>query len=186
MYFNFLYLRNKIFPKYKIYAWTQQIIKIFTIEQIQWKLMTKFFCTFKKPYFWPISPIFWAKKVFPKKSGCHSQRQKGFWHHVKIQRILMIQFQENTQTGGKDRQTLFHRVLLATTRSLTSTIAVNWHLKVKNIEYDIGLTKNCCITVSMQKISSIQKLIQQILGSHVLNGLAYFWPHPPKNHWNNL
>ena len=32
---------------------------------MQWKLMTNFFFKFKKPYFWPTSPIFGAKKVFP-------------------------------------------------------------------------------------------------------------------------
>ena len=49
---------------------------------------------------------------------------------------------------------------------LTNKTAVNWHLKVKYIEYNVGLTKGYCITVSMQKISSIHKLIQQILRSH--------------------
>ena len=38
----------------------------------------------------------------------------------------------------------------------------------------------------MQKISSIHKLIQQILGSHELNDYTHFWPGPPKNHWNNF
>ena len=50
------------------------------------------------------------------------------------------------------------------------------HLKVKDIEQDINLTKNYYITISMQKISSIQKFnfkIQQILGSHKLKDLAY-------------
>ena len=61
---------------------------------------------------------------------------KGFWHHAKIQRILMIQLQENTQMlEGKGGQTLFHRILPATTMGLTSKTAVNWHLKVKDIEY---------------------------------------------------
>ena len=73
-------------------------------------------------------------------------------------------------SGGKDGQTLFHRILPATARGLTSKTAVNWHLKVKDVEYNVGLTKNYCIRVSMQKISSIHKLIQQILGSHELNG----------------
>ena len=40
------------------------------IEQVQGKLITKVFFTFKKPYFWPIFgqfPQFWrAKKIFPK------------------------------------------------------------------------------------------------------------------------
>ena len=48
-----------------------------------------------------------------------------------------------------------------------STTAVDpQHLKV---EEDISLTKNYCITISIQKISSIHKFIlkmQQILGSH--------------------
>ena len=60
-------------------------------------------------------------------------------------------------------ETLFHRIHPATARGLTSKTVVNWHLKVKYIEYNVGLTKNYCIVVSMQKISSIHKLIQQIL-----------------------
>ena len=60
--------------------------------------------------------------------------------------------------GWKDGQTLLHRILPATSRGTTSTHAVDWHLKVKNIEYNAGLTKNYCLTVSMQKISSILKL----------------------------
>ena len=75
---------------------------------------------------------------------------------------------------GKDGQTLFYRILPATAMGLTSKTAVNWHLKVKDIEYNVGLTKNYCITVSMQKISSIHKLIQQILGPHKLNDHAQF------------
>ena len=87
-------------------------------------------------------------------------------------------------SGGKDGQTLFHRILPATAMGLTSKTAVNWHLKVKDIEYNVGLTKSYWITVSMQKISSIHKLIQQILGSHEPYGHSQFWPHPPKNYWN--
>ena len=49
---------------------------------------------------------------------------------TKIQRNLIIQFQENTQT--EDGQTLFHRILLATAAGQTSTNAVDWHLKVKH------------------------------------------------------
>ena len=95
---------------------------------------------------------------------------------ITIQRNLMMQFQENTQTisGSKDGQTLFHGILPATTRGLASKTAINWHLKVKNIEYNVGLTNNYCITVSMQKVSSIHKLIQQILGSHELNDYTHF------------
>ena len=76
--------------------------------------------------------------------------------------------------GRKDRQTPFHRILPATARGLTSTTAVDWHLKVKNKKCDVGLIKNYCIAVSMQKISSIHKLIQQILGFHELNDCTHF------------
>ena len=75
---------------------------------------------------------------------------------------------------GKDGQTLFHGILPATARGLASKIAINWHLKVKDIEFNVGLIKNYCITVSMKKISSVHKLIQQILGSHELNDNTHF------------
>ena len=75
---------------------------------------------------------------------------------------------------GKDRQTLFHRFLPATAMGLTSKTTANWHLKVKDKEYNVRLTKSYYITVSMQKISLIHKLIQQTLGSHELNGHAQF------------
>ena len=83
-----------------------------------------------------------------------------------------------------------HRQMTGYTRGLTSTTAVDWHLKVKDIKYNVGLTNNYCITVSMQKkISSIHKLIlkiRQILWSHELNGHSHFWSFPPKNYWNNF
>ena len=75
---------------------------------------------------------------------------------------------------GKDGQTLFHGILPTTARGLASKIAINWHLKVKDIEFNVGLIKNYCITVSMKKISSVHKLIQQILGSHELNDSTHF------------
>ena len=80
--------------------------------------------------------------------------------------------------GSKDGQTLFHGILPATARGVASKTAINWHLKVKDIEYNVGLTKIYCITVSMQKISSIHKLIQQILESHELNDHVHFRPGP--------
>ena len=43
-------------------------------------------------------------------------------------------------SGGKDGQTLFHRILPAIASGLTSKTAVNWHLKVKDIEHNVGLT----------------------------------------------
>ena len=43
-------------------------------------------------------------------------------------------------SGSKDGQILFHGILLATARGLASKTAINWHLKVKNVEYNVGLT----------------------------------------------
>ena len=66
---------------------------------------------------------------------------------------------------------------MATAGGLTSETTVDWHLKVKDIEYNVGLTKKYCITVSMQKMSSIHTLIlkvQQIIESQELNK----WPGP--------
>ena len=60
---------------------------------------------------------------------------------------------------------------------LTSKTALDRHLKVEDTEYDVGLNKNYCITVSKQNLSSIHELnltIQQILGSHKLKGHAHF------------
>ena len=77
-------------------------------------------------------------------------------------------------SGGKDGQTLFHGILPATARGLASKTGIKWYLKIRDIEYTVGLTKNYCITVSMQKICSIHKLIQLILGSRELNDHAHF------------
>ena len=92
----------------------------------------------------------------------------GWWSNSK-------KTDTDKQTAGwNDRQILFHRILRATAWDLTRTTAIDWHLKVKYIEYNIGLTKNYCITVSTQKINSIHTLIlkiQQILKSHdLING----------------
>ena len=87
----------------------------------------------------------------------------------------MIKFQENIQTDvRREGWTLFHRILPTTARGLTSTTAVDWDLKVKNKKCNVGLIKNYCITVTMQKNSSIHKLIQEILGSDELNDHVHF------------
>ena len=41
-------------------------------------------------------------------------------------------------SGGKDGQTLFHRILPAIAGGLT---AVNWHFNVNDIEYNVGLNQ---------------------------------------------
>ena len=127
--------------------------------------MTKFFFKFKKSYFRPISPIFGEKMAVCKNSGSLMHnfiRVSG--NHVKIQGIKWSNSKKTPRqtTGQRDGQTLFHRIFLAIARGLTSTTAVDWHLKVKDIEYNIGLTKNYCITVRMQKISPIHTIILKI------------------------
>ena len=57
--------------------------------------------------------------------------------------------------GGKDQKTLVHRVLTATAGCLASATAVDWHLKVEDIEYDVCLTKHYCITLVLHQASSL-------------------------------
>ena len=65
-------------------------------------------------------------------------------------------------------------------RETRSTTAVDpQHLKVKE---DISLTKNDCITISIQKISSTHKFILKILGFRELTSPGHFRPGPSKNH----
>ena len=82
-----------------------------------------------------------------------------------------------TEERMKKGWTLFHKAIPATNGGPTCKTAVDWHLKVKDIDYDVTLLKSYCITVSMQKISSIHKTIltiQQILGSHEQSDRAHF------------
>ena len=124
---------------------------------------------------------FLEQKVFP-------INQAVIHNFIKVS-TTMTKFRETSSSnskkipwkmsGGKDQQTLSHRTYPATAKWLTSTTKIEWHLKFKYKKCDVSLTKHYCITVSMQKISSIHKLIQQILGSHELNDHAHFWPGPP-------
>ena len=82
-------------------------------------------------------------------------------HTGRIQRNLMIESQENTQIDVR-RQGLTDPISWDPSSyclGLASKTALNWHLIVKDMEYNVDLTKNYCITVTMQKISSIHKLI---------------------------
>ena len=67
----------------------------------------------------------------------------------------MIQFQENNPTESRMEGWTdpIHGTILATARGPTSTTAVDWHLKVKDVECNVSLTKNYCLTASMQKVS---------------------------------
>ena len=61
------------------------------------KINDQIFLKIQKTLFLAHFLIFWGKKSFSTKSSRYAQLLKGFWHHAKIQRNLMIQFQENTQ-----------------------------------------------------------------------------------------
>ena len=54
------------FPKYRICLGTLQIIKFFYYITNSVKINDQIVFKFKKPCFWLISPILWAKRVFPK------------------------------------------------------------------------------------------------------------------------
>ena len=145
--------------------------------------MTNFFFKLKKnPTFGPFpnfSFFFWGggKKCFPKKSGTHKLikfsssitkfREICPSFHPTVCWVVFLELdyypiprkQPNRQVGWKDEQTQFHGTLPATARDSKSTTAVDWHLKVKDIEYDVGLTKNYCPTVSMKKSTEFVDLL---------------------------
>ena len=165
--------RNKVYNKHFHYR-TNSV-----------KIVTNFFKLKKNKLFFAHFPNFWSKNFFPKYrpamhnfSSTMAKFREISWSNSKKTPWQM--------SRGKNSQTLFHRIIPGTARGLTSTTPVDWHLKVKDKKCDVGVTKNYYITVRIQKISSIHKLIHQILGSHELNDHAHFWPGPPKNHWNNF
>ena len=84
---------------------------------------------------------------------------------MKINDQVSLQIQktlDRCQEAKMDRPYFIgsSQLLPATAMGLTSKTAVNWCLKVKGIEYNVGLTKSYGITVSMQKFSLIHKIIQ--------------------------
>ena len=118
--------------------------------------MTKFFFQFKKPIFG--SFLQFLGQTFFKNIRLSCTLYKGFQHPGKIKRNLLIKFQDNTQTDVR-KEGWTKPILLDLssyhTKGLTSTAAVDWLLKVKNKKCNVGLIKSYCITVCMQKISSI-------------------------------
>ena len=63
----------RYFPVWYLCRNTANNINFYYIEQIQWKLMTKVFFKFKKPYFWPLfdplTRFLEQNRFFPKNSG---------------------------------------------------------------------------------------------------------------------
>ena len=95
------------------------------------KVMTKFF--FKLKLFLPISLIFGAKKVFPRNQAVMKNFIRVSSNMAKLREISWSNSKKTPwqMSGGKDSKTIFHRILPANARGLTSTTAVDWHLKVK-------------------------------------------------------
>ena len=67
-------------------------------------------------------------------------------------------------SGG---QTLFHRIFPATTKVLTSKTTVDWHLNVKDAEYNVGWPQSSLTTTTPKYFD--QLLIYVNLYQHVKN-----------------
>ena len=84
--------------------------------------MTKFSNKFKKPCFWPIFPIFGAKKIFLENPALSHTTSYGFlapYQNLEkvndtIQKKCPDRWKDGRMYGRTDRQTLFYRTLLAT------------------------------------------------------------------------
>ena len=65
------------------------------------KIKTKFFNIFKKliygPFSYSLGQKIFSWNIWP----CHAQLHMDFQHHAKIQKKLMIQFQEYAKTEGR-------------------------------------------------------------------------------------
>ena len=103
----------------------------------------------------------------------------------------MIKFKENTQTDGRTEGHT-DSYFIGSLWLLPGVYKYNCsRLTLKSQRYRVQCwsNKNYCITVSMQKISSIHTLtfkIQQSLVSCKLSGQTYFWPHLLKNQWHDF
>ena len=98
--------------------------------------------------------------------------------------LIPRKYPEKQQDGRMSRLYFIGTFRLLQGVQQVQLTAVDWHLKVKDTEHDVSLTKNYCTTVSMQKISSIHIFIfkiQQILGFNELNGYAHISSRLPEN-----
>ena len=115
------YLRNKVFPKYVICGGTENIINkiIFIIEQIQKKLMTKFFIKLKKTIltdFLNFGAKFFLKKIhhnFIQVSSNMPKFRKNLWFSPE-----KTPEQKDKQKDGRTiLYFIFYRTIPATTES---------------------------------------------------------------------
>ena len=97
----------------------------------------------KKPYFFGLFlahfPNSCSKKSISQKTGSVMHNMIRFLAPCQNSKEPNNPFQETPgQTAQwKDGQTLFHRTIATTTMGPTSTTAVDWHLKVKDIDYHV-------------------------------------------------
>ena len=110
--------------------------------------MTQFPNKFKKPYFWPIFPIFGAKNIFLENLALSHTTSYGFLAPCQnsekvndiIQRICPDRWKDRRTEERKDRQTLFYRTFAATAGDPIKKIHSNF--STKNFFY---LYKVCVI-----------------------------------------
>ena len=134
-----------------------------------------FFKLKKKTIFDPFPQFRGAKNIFPKNLAHIDQ---VFQYKAEIQRNLMIQLQENNPTesrmeGRTDPFMVPFQLLLKVQQVQLQQTTI----KKSDIEQNVGLTKNCCLTVIMQKNqlnSQIHSLDKAGFRVSKLNGHAHF------------
>ena len=92
--------------------------------------MTKFSNKFKKPCFWPIFPIFGAKKIFLENPALSRTTSYGFLapcqNLEKVNNTIQKKHPEETSGRWKDGQTLFYMTLPATARGPKNDYSYKW------------------------------------------------------------
>ena len=150
-------------------------MKLFITEQIQWKLMIRFFF---KP-----SQFFGQKKFFQK-----NWVVKHTWGSLAPCQNLH-KFDDPIPRKYPDVRSEGWTELISKDPSSYQQGSNKYsRLAFKSQRYRVQCwsNQNCCMTIIMQKNLPNYKLIQQILESDELNGHAHLRPLPPKNHWNNF
>ena len=136
--------------------------------------MTKFSNKFKKPCFWPIFPIFGAKKIFLENPALSRTTSYGFLapcqNLEKVNDTIQRKHPERRtegwtkgqKDGRKDGQTLFYRTLLATAGGPISYKLSTWNLIIIEMEFIMTtrgawqiLKDNIYITRTKQEIAVI-------------------------------
>ena len=145
--------------------------------------MTQFFNKFKNPCFWPIFPIFGAKKIFLENPVLSCATSYGFLapcqNLEKVYDTIQRKHLDRQKDGQKDGQTLFYRTLPATTGAPTNqnfkfgcslTIAITEPKNFKKIFdlLDLLLMINKRCLIKLQKMSTNNTLSQYFVLNIVL------------------